>query len=782
VSIPSKASGWVEVKPPPPPPPANLAAHFVDRRGPWPGGNDLEALVEGVDEAFRLRWRWPDEYDQMAPDVREFHIHYLPGIPNVLQGQISQVGSESSGRTDVIVELAGLDAAPKDLLAGRLLSQEGKTFRIMNHTVGTSSGSTYKINVTLRLPDEPSENRPVTGACSVALEATVPVEVTSLNVFNNGFKATIESTSFGALPSSGLAGGSLVIPGVEASLDGANLDTVASDHIEMTVWGSLLDPAQRDRLLDQVAPFNAMLRLPPPDTAAYQDYSQVAAWPVTFDPTIPKTIVGGYYDLVLRRPVGEEPTGLTATEPGKYILVVGDSYPDLDVNSSSPLHEGQFGVSSEGLGGQGPVSAPAGVVRVFRGDVAEQAAVAAELQLPITAEEDFVLKGPPNFAGKLTYEFTFAARKGWRYEVFRALDETLFSVDRAVRQEIPGWEHPDRFIDEDAKDAWLDSFAPPPSPIRDAIEDLIIDPATLNLAAIEGDILHNSLLQALAGLPYNDRAFTRLNLDAKHLKPDENDPSIMICIDDTIEGRAAGRYFYRVQAYDSAGNAAPMAMASQPIYVRGDLRPAAPVITRVEGGDRQITIRWVANRDPTIKGYRVYRTDDQAKAGDWRRMDLLPDPSVEYSFKVPEPLPDPWPVEFHYLDSSVDPKKAYYYALIAVSEGENQRKHCSSISSMRVGRAFDDTHPDPPVWDSPALDSEVNSVVLSWTSPIPNLACLVQRSTTGVSVWTNISGWLERGTYSYADNTRALSETYNYRLCVLDQRGWQNRDFNTLTV
>ncbi|MBN1814689.1 MAG: fibronectin type III domain-containing protein [Anaerolineae bacterium] len=771
ISVPSKASGWVEVKPPAPPPPANLVARFVDRRDPWLDKLDLEALVEGVDEAFRLRWRWPDEYDQLAPDIHGFHIYYSPGIPNVLQGKVTKVDSESSGRISVTADLDGLDNPPENLLAGRLLSQGGKAFRILSHKASAGDGSVCTMTAILRLPDEPSENRPAKGACSIALEATVPVEVMGLDVHDDGFKATIKSTSLGALPSSGLQGGSLVILGVEAGLDGANLDTAASDHIEMTVWGSLLDPTQRDQLLDRVVPFDARLRLPPPDTTAYRDYSQLDAWPVTIGGTIPKTILGEY-NLAIRKPVGEESIGLTSTGTGKYVLVVNDSYPDLDANSDTPIREGFFGVSSEGLGGQGPVSTPAGVLRVFRGDAAEQAAVVAKLQPLIAAEKDFVLKGPPNFAGKLTYEFSWPAREeeGWRYEVFRTLDETLFSVDRAVRKEAgktsPHFLDEEGLPDEEAKQAWLNSFPESPAALRPAIESLVVEPTTLDLAAIEHHLLCNSLLQALASLPYNDRAFTRLNLDSNHLKLDGDSPNRMVCIDDTIEGRAVGRYFYRVQAYDSVSNAAPMAMASQPIYVRGDLRPAAPVITAVDGGDRQIVIRWETPQDPRIKGYILYRTDDPAKTVDPRRMDPI--------------TPDPWLSELEHTDPTVEPGKRYYYAVRAVGD----ERTISGVSGIRSVAAYDYESPNEPTWLQAewTTDGGQQVVRLAWRADAPSVTCILQRSLLGGTYWRAVSPRLASTSptfdFEFLDRSVEPGTSYQYRVIALDIAGNKSSVFN----
>ena len=48
------------------------------------------------------------------------------------------------------------------------------------------------------------------------------------------------------------------------------------------------------------------------------------------------------------------------------------------------------------------------------------------------------------------------------------------------------------------------------------------------------------------------------------------------------------------------------------------------MITKVLGGDRQITLTWASNREQDLKSYRVYRTDKEAVYGAAHRaFDLL---------------------------------------------------------------------------------------------------------------------------------------------------------------
>jgi hypothetical protein len=51
--------------------------------------------------------------------------------------------------------------------------------------------------------------------------------------------------------------------------------------------------------------------------------------------------------------------------------------------------------------------------------------------------------------------------------------------------------------------------------------------------------------------------------------------------------------------------------------------PRPPVLTGVFGGDRQVTLRWAANREPDLALYRLYRTVDPVAAADVRSMPLV---------------------------------------------------------------------------------------------------------------------------------------------------------------
>jgi hypothetical protein len=173
-------------------------------------------------------------------------------------------------------------------------------------------------------------------------------------------------------------------------------------------------------------------------------------------------------------------------------------------------------------------------------------------------------------------------------------------------------------------------------------------------------------------------------------------------------------------------------------------------------------------RDSNIKGYLVYRTDDQAKIGDWRRMDLLPNPSVGYSFKVLDMPPEPSPAEHSYLDEPVKPQVPYYYGLVAIRQEESGTRYMSELSAIRVGQAVDMRIPEPPVpevvWES--SDSGALSAQITWSSADETL---LQRRARDLGQWRSLTEWLTPGAHIYHDYATDPTKSYDYRL-------WARRD------
>lgn len=228
--------------------------------------------------------------------------------------------------------------------------------------------------------------------------------------------------------------------------------------------------------------------------------------------------------------------------------------------------------------------------------------------------------------------------------------------------------------------------------------------------------------------------------------------------EDEFPGTGRNRYIYKVCSVDTAGNRGEFADAFV-VHLHDVTPPSAPVVTSVVGGDRQITLNWARNQERDMAGYRVYRTTVKEDSSDIRAMDLASEITAGTQT---------------YTDT-VEGLTDYYYRLVAYDNDGN----VSSSTVALKGRAYDDSRPDPPTWDTPTESDD--GLVLTWTSSDANLACMVQRSLLDADDWENLSGWLDRGTYSYTDDEREDGVSYGYRLKVMDEEGRSNIAYNEIT-
>ena len=320
------------------------------------------------------------------------------------------------------------------------------------------------------------------------------------------------------------------------------------------------------------------------------------------------------------------------------------------------------------------------------------------------------------------------------------------------------------------------------------------------------ETLSNDALRVLAGLHGNDQAFVQLTIQPLDPKdpnttnrrgPDDPDgfqldtanspltsKSLRAYIA-TIDGRSTNRYFFRSAYVDGAHNRSKeLSLSSPPVYLRNIIPPRPPVITKVLGGDRQITLRWASNREQDLKEYRIYRTSYKNAARDIRLME--PPVCAE---AVTNGDPASRPVEVAWIDTPVPSLVTYYYRLVAVDNAGN----VSAPSQLVVSRAYDLSPPQQPTWEktrwikldqtgkihswSDSVESYSPAVELIWSAKQSGLKCLVQRMKKGTDFWATVSKWLDpdmqdqaknKWLWSFYDNTVSEMADYVYQVKIVN--------------
>ena len=233
---------------------------------------------------------------------------------------------------------------------------------------------------------------------------------------------------------------------------------------------------------------------------------------------------------------------------------------------------------------------------------------------------------------------------------------------------------------------------------------------------------------------------------------------------DTVKGTGRNRYLYRLKALDAAGNASAFSAAIL-VKLRDVAPPKAPVVTKVLGGEKQVTVQWAANQDVGLTGYALYRTDDPAKAGDYRSMDLVTEADT---------------ATLEYADTGLTGRKAYYYGVVSLRRNDEGAILQSRMSRIAAGQAYDLTPPEPPEWTALERSADGTAVTLRWTGA-ERLECFLKRRESDSSLYVPVTDWIDVGvydesegvwTYEYTDETEVDAEIdYVYLIRVRSAAG-----------
>jgi hypothetical protein len=370
----------------------------------------------------------------------------------------------------------------------------------------------------------------------------------------------------------------------------------------------------------------------PSNHALARDYGAPTAWQtryhvVGFDEggTF-STTTGGDRRYEVFLPVSGDRTELplttSAADPIVYAHVSVSAADDKSHTEDDPKWAGTQWGGPQRFGNEGPVGQPATIFRVRR--------TPPDPPRVPPADSEAVFATAADYHGRsfFTYRWLPATRLGTH--IFRALDDTLFKVDW-TRTQRPMLTADDTalFPDPAVESRWTVAKRTQVAAELNALTTLKSSGASLETALARYRALSNDALRVLAGLPGNEAAFSQLTIQP--LDPDEPAnqdrrgpdspptyvPSAALRAHlDTLDGRTASRYFYRAAYIDGAQNRSALSLAGPPIYLPQVVPPSAPVVTKVLGGDRQITLRWTSGRE--AQRCLIYRTEDAARVRDVR--------------------------------------------------------------------------------------------------------------------------------------------------------------------
>jgi hypothetical protein len=823
-----------------PPVPTGIEAYALDPQDPTllrdSAYNAWFATLSSAEKqslvGLRVRWSWTQAQMQQAPDTSEFRIYYHSGRMNVLPTTISNIsfvpgsdGAESFVQTDITTVPA------VDAYAGAWLRSGSDSFAILGNDAGSplrlrvrnigSSSATGTVTVTAGSTTVTGQGTNWTigltgrtlqlaGDATHYLVANIvsSTQLTLQQPYSGTSGANRAYTIFDSVPQNATSA-SLTIPPVYAVgsvtlVNGSSIVTGNETNWNSTLVGMPFQVGGDSEIYTIVSIDSAtQLRLSRPYTAPgasnklyairfplFVDYGASTNWDqryyvVDFNSHVTITTDDQgqplrNYEILL--PVQGDTFRedvLPLPSLANSILYANIGVSAADNHTTTPDNprwsSGRWGNRT---GNEGRVTPPTTIFRVFRGPLPVPV-------LPAPLDSEHSTTSFADAQGHSFYTYRWNPLASLKAHIYRGLDETLFQVDWAQQPRPPlSVSQTQFFPNPTIEPRWT------PALIQQVVNELnhlnsfTHDAAGTAQAFSYYRTLSNDALRVLAALPGNEAAFSQLTnepldpadpANADRVGPDTPssympNPNLRAYID-TLNGLVNNRYIYRALYVDSVHNRSGLSLGSVPVLIPDVIAPNTPVITKVLGGDRQISLSWASNRESDLKEYRVYRANDPITANNLGSMTLVHTEPVSAGDPMNRPADVVW------TDTPVAGLTTLYYRLVAADDTGN----VSGATSAIQGRAFDDSHPEPPTWNSPVPGTQPGELVLSWISPIANLACLVQRSPTGTGAWSNLSRWLSRGRYTFTDTSRTPGNTYDYRLLVLDSRGHQNIAFKIVT-
>jgi len=377
--------------------------------------------------------------------------------------------------------------------------------------------------------------------------------------------------------------------------------------------------------------------------------------------------------------------------------------------------------------------------------------LASGLPYPVSAPNPPCLQATPaDWYGQSFYTLEWNVQLGMLYHVYRAMDASLYDLDREERASssqprprITTTDLPARIKGHSQETLILQA-------IQDDFDNLDTkitlwknattpDEKAQRLAELEQAYksLRNDTHEVLANLPHVETAFTLITKEP--IKAYGTTASFR----DELPGRSSNRFFYRIVAVDAAGNRSKPSPVSPPVCCPDLVPPAIPVFTKVIGGEQRLVLAWEENLEEDLEEYWLYRGNNE--------IDLL-------DLRGKTPLRVLGKGTNSFTDEPLDGLRNYFYRLVAVDNAGN----VSVPSSIVSGRAWSETMPTAPTPTASWVTTGTTVYIrVEWSSASDDT--LLQRRETSKTHWISLTGWLPPGPHDFFDSSVDPNKSYLYR-------------------
>lgn len=590
----------------------------------FPEDRRRDALEIEFDMRFAVKWAWSGLQQLYHDSVDGFHLYLKQGSLNVLRGQVTAVSTTATGQFSVRTDIqAGLVV---NELSGTYASIGPNKYRIRSHSSGRN------LRFELEYLGEP----------------IVTPEIDQLFVHN----LTADHSAFVDYNDTGRWGhayGKVPLGGVQRYASNnrtrARVDLIASVTPEQMAAGTIPAAVERRQLLDQgvdwmpTGPFykisfrrfnlpSELRRLPAADyvpgaLVGFVQQNGQNRWRdnYVFWHSWQRNQLIVY---ALPHEKGEAVPRFLITDLTPCRLYIGKQFSlelDLPAVPEFPVLSPNlsFNLSIAASDSDGHFSAISPIVRMIAVNRRRPPRPPAPRIVSISRLDYYQ-------QSKVEVAWDALEEAGISYLLFRATDTAIFTQDlylRRTRQGVYRGLPPGRVFEDDPDMAqWVVTKATRIGdlfPRAESPDWKTVTPIWRAWAERFYPALTPAQVSNLANAPGNERAFTLLNA-----KPTPRDDYL-----DVVNGRINNRYCYRLRSQSVAlQQSTQWGTVSDPAVPPLYRPPAKPTFTRVEAGDRSVSLSWSMNREANLSEYVLYRGESTAQMEDLRWWSIDPDPRI----------------------------------------------------------------------------------------------------------------------------------------------------------